>query len=271
MGIIQKLKQDLTSSSRDVVALASIAAPTGGTDGRDRLRHIAGELAKAQQAVADADALLDRLVKVIRDADAAEEALQASVAEDGGVSLAAYSTGEATDAPIAKLIATKKITAEAAAVAKAALPGVNSKLEAACVEVKRLEAVRFDATIVYLKTRAQDKHRSYHDAFAVLSNLYDQLCGVAVAVSATGHADMMTSGAPLPVQAPGFNLSTGPSHGPSEKVTLTHTTGAGEARVGEAIARWTEARERLLQNPNADVDDIIGPHVEKGEPSDGAY
>ena len=167
--------------------------------------------------VADADALLDRLIKVIRDADAADEALQASVSEDGGVSLAAYSAGEATDAPIAKLILTKETTAKASAVAKAALSGVQSKLEAARVEVTRLEGVRFDATIVYLKTRAYDKHKSYHDAFAVLSRLYDQLSGVAVALSATGHSEMMTTGLPVPIYAPGFNLNIGPSHGPSEK------------------------------------------------------
>jgi hypothetical protein len=258
MGIIEKFRKE--------VAAAPAAATADNTDGRDRLRQIAGELADAQKVVADADALLDRLIRVIRDADAAEEALQASVAEDGGVSLAAYSAGEAADAPIAKLISTKKITAEAAAVAKAALSGVQSKLEAARTEVTRLEGVRFDATIVYLKTRAEDKHRSYHDAFAVLSNLYDQLCGVAVAVSATGHADMMTSGLPLPIQAPGFNLSTGPSHGPSETVTLAHTPGAGEARVAQSTSRWLEARERLLQNPDADVDDLIGPQAEKGKP-----
>jgi hypothetical protein len=184
--------------------------------------------------VADADALLDRLIKVIRDADTAEEALQASVAEDGGVSLAAYSAGGATDAPIAKLILTKKTTAEAAAVAQAALAGVQSKLEAARVEVTRLEGVRFDATIVYLKMRARDKNTAYHDTFAALSRVYDELCGVAVAMSATGHADMMTTGLPVAIQTPGFNMGTGPAHGPSEKITLTHMTGEGEARVSEA-------------------------------------
>lgn len=253
MGIIHKLKEH--------VGATSSTAPTATTDsgdGRQRLRHVAGELGKAQQVVADADALLDRLITVIRDADAAEAVLQASVAEDGGVSLAAYSAG-ATDAPIAKLIATKKTTEEAATVAKAALPGVNSKLDAARAEVKRLEQEKFDATIIYLKTRARDKHAAYHNTFSVLSNLYDQLCGVAVAMSATGHSDMMTTGLPVAIQAPGFNMGTGPAHGPSEAVVIMHTPGAGEHRVGDAMARWTEARERLLQDPDAALDDLIGP------------
>jgi hypothetical protein len=243
----------------EAVPAATTASIVDPLDGRARLRHFAGELAKAQQAVADIDANQDRLIKIIADAKAADEALQAAVAEDRGVSLAAYAAGGASDGPIAKLILTKETTAKAAAAASAALPAVKEMLAFACAEVVRLEQQKFDATLVYLKTRAQEKHRAYNNAFTVLSSSYDQLCGVAVALSATGHSEMMTSGARLPIHAPGFNLNIGPSHGPSEKVTLTHTTGDGEARVSEAMARWTEAKERLLQNPDAELDDIIGP------------
>jgi hypothetical protein len=242
-------------------AVADTASPD--TDDRARLRHIAGELAKVQAVSADIDASQDRLVKVIRDADAADAALQEAVTEDGGVSLAEYSAGNAADAPIAKLITAKEITAKAAAVAKTALPGVQSRLDAARAEIDKLKQEQFDATIVYLKTRARDKNKAYHDTFYALSNLYDQLCAIAVATSVTGHAEMMTTGLPVAIQAPGFNMSTGPSHGPSEKVTLTHTPDDGEAKVVEVTSRWMQARERLLQDAYADLDDLIGPQVEK--------
>jgi hypothetical protein len=76
-------------------------------------------------------------------------------------------------------------------------------------------------------------------------------------VSATGHSDMMTTAIPVPIRAPGFNMGTGPAHGASELVTLTHTS--PEERVSHFTARWLEARERLILNPDADLEDLIGP------------
>lgn len=69
---------------------------------------------------------------------------------------------------------------------------------------------------------------------------------------------MMTTAMPVPVQAPGFNLGIGPAHGPSELVMFTHTPGSGEVRVAEATAQWMKARERLWQDPDANLDDLVG-------------
>jgi hypothetical protein len=171
------------------------------------------------------------------------------------VALEAYGAGLASDQPIAKLVEHKETTAKAASAARDALPGVQDMLAKPRAELVRLESLKFDAIIIYLKTRAKDEHEAYLRAFNQLCRSYEQLYGIAVGLAATGHADMMTTGAPVPIQAPGFNMGTGPGHGPSELVTMTHL--AGEAQVADFTAKWMNARERLIKDADANVDDLI--------------
>jgi hypothetical protein len=110
-------------------------------------------------------------------------------------------------------------------------------------EVAGLEGVKFDAMIIYLKARGADQHSVYLRAFNAMCASHDAHCGTAVALSATGHSEMMTSGLPLPIRVPGFNMNIGPGYGPSETVTMMHT--AREDKVGKATADWLQARERL--------------------------
>jgi hypothetical protein len=63
------------------------------------MRAAAAELSKAKEAEAESDAQLDRLISIIRDADAAEAAVQEAIAADRGVALKAYSDGKAPDHP----------------------------------------------------------------------------------------------------------------------------------------------------------------------------
>ncbi len=224
-------------------------------DGRDRLAA-AKALSDGQACVADLEARLNRLSTIISDADAAHDALQQAITADGGVALERYGNGNAANEPIAALIATKENTARAASAAKAALPSVEDMLAKARAEVTRLETVKFDAMIVFLKTRASDEHRAFLTAFNALCRSYDTLCGIAVALSATGHSDMMTSGAPMPIKVSGFNMNTGPGYGPSEPVTMAR--GADEDAIRRATAAWMQARERLAKDPDADIDDLIG-------------
>ena len=254
MGVIQKF-----NGKKPLQDAASASPPTGNGavhDGRERLRFAAAELAKACDCVTDLETRLNRLTTIISDADAAHAALQDAITADGGVALEAYGAGNASDQPIAKLVAAKENTAKAASAAKDALPSVEDMLIKARAEVARLGSVKFDAVIVYLKTRAGDEHKSYQRAFRELCNSYDRLCGIAVAVSATGHSDMMTTPLPMPIRVHGFNMGTGPAHGPSELVLLTHT--AGEERVASWTAKWMAARERLDKDPDANLDDLIG-------------
>lgn len=224
-------------------------------DGRERLRAAAKALGEAQACVADLETRLGRLGTIMGDADAAHEALQAAITADGGVALERYGNGQAANEPIAALIATKENTARAASAAKAALPSVEDMLSKARAEVTRLEGVKFDALIVYLKTRANDEHRAFLKSFNAMCKSYDTLCGIAVALSATGHSDMMTSGAPMPIKVPGFNMNNGPGFGPSEPVTMAR--GADEDAIARTTADWMKARERLSSDADADIDDLI--------------
>jgi hypothetical protein len=128
-------------------------------------------------------------------------------------------------------------------------------LAKARAEVGRLEGVKFDAVIVFLKTRARGEHDVYTRAFRDLCDSYERLCGIAVAVSATGHSDMMTTPLPMPIRAPGFNMNIGPAHGPSELVVMAHA--AVEEKVAAWTANWIAARERLSEDADADLDDLI--------------
>ena len=115
MGVMFKSKD-----KKDAATPTSVPA---GADGRDRLRHLAGELAKANQHAVDVEARLDRLVGIIRDADRAHAALQDAVAADRAQALAEYAAGNASDAPIAKLIAAEETTAKAAPLPRLRSPG----------------------------------------------------------------------------------------------------------------------------------------------------
>src|SRR5205814_563438 len=121
----------------------------------------------------------------ITDADAAHAALQEAVAADGGVSLAAYALGNASDQPIAKLIMHEENTSKAAGAARAALPNAQAMLADARAECSRLERDKENAGLAYLRGRADEVALSYKRAFDLLCTTHDQLVGISAALSAT--------------------------------------------------------------------------------------
>jgi hypothetical protein len=208
-------------------------------------------LSKAKECVADLETRANRLTAIVADADAANAALQAAITADGGLALEAYGAGNASDQPIARLVSGRETTARAASAAREALPGVQDMLAKSRAEEVRLESARFDAVIVYLKMQASDEHKTFVRAFRDLCDSYDALCGIAVALAATGHSDMMTTGHPMPIQVANFNMGTGPAHGPSERMVMQHN-------VADAKIAWMQARERLLADADASLDDLVG-------------
>src|SRR5216684_5161478 len=103
-----------TKSSEKIV---DSLRPKPGPVGRERLRHFDGEVSKAKEAVADLEQRVERLEIIVAEADAAHHALQLHIANDGGVSLASYSIGEAVDSDIAKLVMAAETSARAATAA----------------------------------------------------------------------------------------------------------------------------------------------------------
>ncbi len=256
MGLLQKL-----NGKRPFAVVSDAASPPDGQepgppDGREDLRLADAACKDARQRVAELEARLARMNAIVRDADAAQAALQAAVDDDGGEALEAYAAGQASDQPIARLVEHKDTTSKAASAAKDALPGVQDALAKARAELVRLEELKFSEVILFLKRRAKDEHEAYVNTFNALNRSYEKLCGIAVALAATGHAEMMTTALPVAIQAPGFNMGLGPSHGPSERVIMGHL--AGEAEVAAFTAAWMQARERLIRDVDANVDGLIG-------------
>jgi hypothetical protein len=231
--------------------------PGGSPDPRrDELRKASAALASARQAELDAEAALNRLVAIAQDAEVAEAAVKKAIAADGGAALKAYSQGQQMESEIGRLVTRQEQTARAAAAAKLAIQGAQDAHAAATTERRRLEAALDDAAILYLKRRAQDEHARYMQLFKALGATYDRLCGIAVALSHSNHAEMMTTAVPVPFSVPGFNTSLGGWHGASEQVV--HKRAVDEHAVRKVQAGWAAARERLREDPDADVADLLG-------------
>lgn len=227
-------------------------------DGRDRLRFFAAEHAKACGAVAELEARVGRLTTIIRDADAARAALQQAIADDGGISLAGYAAGSAPDGAIAKLIAADEAASKAAAAATDALPNVQSVLANARSEVSRLEQKREEAALEYLRMRADDLALQYKRIFGTLCRVHDQLAGVSIALSSSGAYGGEIRMSTLPVEVPRFNLPS--TADPNEYLPMMTHVGT-ESTVEESSAIWLEARERLAQDVEANLDDLVGPRL----------
>lgn len=239
-----------------------------GPDGRERLRFFADELVKANEAVAELEVRLNRLTGIIHDADLAHATLQQAIAEDGGLALAEYAAGKAQDDDMAQLVQAKETTAKAAAAARDALPNVQDMLSRARNEVTRLEQLKQDAALQYLKQRADHVALQYKRIFSALCRSHDQLVGISAALSATGQHGGEIRMSTTPMQVPRFDL---PSVADPNEFLPTMTHQPAENAVYDATASWLEARNRLSQDAEAELDDLIGPAHERNDDDDRAH
>ncbi len=237
-------------------------------DGRERLRFFADELVKANEAVAELEVRLDRLTGIIQDAELAQATLQQAIAEDGGVGLAEYAAGRAQDSDIAQLVQAKETTAKAAAAARDAVPNVQNMLSRARNEVARLEQQKQDEALRYLKQRADHVALQYKRIFDALCRSHDQLVGISAALSATGEHGGEIRMSSTPIQVPRFDL---PSVADPNEFLPTMTHRPADIAVEDATANWLEARNRLSQDTEAKLDDLIGPANERNDDDDRAH
>lgn len=241
------------------------ASPQSSSSGRERVRHFAAELVKANEAVAELEQRQERLTTIIKDADAAHTSLQKAIADDGGVALADYAAGKSADGVIAKLVASEEIAAKAAVAARAALPNVQALLANARSQIVRLEAERENAAIRYLRVRADELALQYTRIFNALCRSHDQLVGISAALSTTGEhgGEIRMSG--VQMQVPRFNL---PSSADPNQYLATMTHVPSDHTVEDATASWLQARDRLSKDAEAELDDLIGPNLDRSDHHD---
>jgi chromosome segregation ATPase len=168
--------------------------------GREKLKHFADEICKAHNAIEDLEQRIARLTAIIIESNGAERALQDAINADGGIALAAYSSGQTkpTD-DISKLVAHAKSSGEAAAAAKTALPHTESLLDNArsqlisLAEQKNAELNRVLASMADLDAQAYEK------AFNLACTYHDKLAGYAsVAQNNVGEVHLIFEAPKMP-------------------------------------------------------------------------
>jgi hypothetical protein len=231
-------------------AVVVSAKPKSNHVGRERLKQFASEISKAHEIIEDLEQRVSRFGGIIVEADAAQRALQDAINADGGLALAAYSSGQAKpDHEIIKLVAHSQTSSEAATAAKVALPNAETALESARSQLISLGEQKNTELNRVLALLADTDARAYAKAFADTCKLHDRLVGYAnVAQSNIGDIQLITD----TPRAPRFAL---PSLGNSDADPfLRHHP--SELTVNESARRWSAIRSRLEANVDADISDL---------------
>jgi hypothetical protein len=230
-------------------AVTSLRSPK--TVGRERLRFAAGEVAKANEAVADLEQRVARFSTIIADADTNHRALQDAINADGGRALAEYSAGKSDpDSEITRLVTLAESSAKASNAAKAALPNTEAMLASARSQVTALGDQRAAELNRVVAMLADADARAYQKAFEEMCRLHDRLVGYAsVAQASIGDVQLILD----PIKTPRFAL---PSLGNSDADPfLRHRE--DELVVADAARQWATVRQRIDADVDADLDDLI--------------
>jgi hypothetical protein len=122
-------------------------------------------------------------------------------------------------------------------------------------EIKRLEEEREKAIVEYLRTRADEYAAQYKLIFQALCRAHDQLVGISNALLARWDFPDIRMGVPR-IEVPRFNL---PSMAFGGEATIGHL--AVDATVEDATANWLGAMDRLINDADAPLDDLLGPQI----------
>ena len=215
---------------------------------RSGIRRATEALASARKEEAELGAKLQRLNAVIADAQAADATFREAVeADDSGAALAEFAEGKAPDGAIAKVVDRAQATNALAVAARAAAPKVQGRLEELRNQIPTLEQEKDATVLAYLRTRAEEAHQQYDQAWAALCMAYDQIVGMRRA---------LVMAKPPPIQGPRLDNSQLVTIGlpPGMK---QHTANGSEVEK-DAHQKWAQARERLVNDVDANVDDLIG-------------
>jgi hypothetical protein len=225
--------------------------------GRERLAFFAAGIAKAHEAIEDLEQRIARFESIITEAQVAHKALQAVVHEDGGRSLAEFSSGKTPDDKISQLVALVKTSREAALAASDALPHTKEALDNARSQLAQLgqdKAAELNRVVAAL---ADADAQTYWQAFQNLGRLHDQLVGYSyvagqnLMAGEAVHVQLTNE----PLTAPRFIM---PSLGSSDADPELRYSSSHFA-VEQAARKWSAVRERLDHDDNCDLNDLLIP------------
>jgi hypothetical protein len=219
--------------------------------GRERLRHFDSELAKANQAAAEIEERIQRLEKIIKDADSAHQALQIAILVDNGASLASYSSGQATDdSEIGRLVIAADTTARAKAAALAALPSSQADLQNVREQSIKLNEARVAELNRVIAALADVEAREYEKVFREMCRMHDRLVGYSNIQQANlGDVQVISD----PLKTVRFAL---PSLGNSDADPFIRHR-PNDHVIAEAQRMWSTVKQRLQADSDADVSDLI--------------
>jgi hypothetical protein len=217
-------------------------------------------LQAARQKVTDCEVAVQRLDVIVSRGETASKALQDAIAADGAASLASLVDG--TSAPDTAMLAS--ITAEVAArSAKEALPRAKAELEAAKADAMRVEAEHAIAAHNLMKAEANKVAAQYARTVGELCRLHDVLAGIGRALPPRTRDEQEIVRSTVQFHIPRFSLPACSSSAGGWSPTYTHH--ADEYRTGSATARWQAAFDRVLEDPDASVEDLIGEDIDLRE------
>jgi hypothetical protein len=225
-------------------------------DERDLMRSRRASIEQAERVIAEYEAKVRRFEAIISDAAAADQALQAAVAGDGGQSLQAFANGEtAPDSNIATLVGKAESTSRAAVVARAALPTAQAELSNARAQIDYLQQLHHESVRVFMTALANEVGREYQRTYKELTEAYDALRGISDALPPLLATESAIAMSGQPLQVPNFNL---PSVRDGSEWIETKRYNGNEHKIQAAAGTWHDAFQQLLRDPGASVDHLLG-------------
>lgn len=227
---------------------------------RDALVAAGADIATARDAVAAAEATVERLKTIAGAPAEAERAVLTLIETDGGDGLARFAGGEAESAIERAIASSEAARRTAAAAAAAALPGAERALADAQERLVAAEDRKRRQVAAVLLQHADALGREYRAAFDVVAGLHDRLAGLARGIASAGGPDIAL--ATQPFEIPRFNL---PSLPPGD-VYSTYMRHAPHAPTvaGTALA-CRRAAARLAEDGTADIADLFSSEAVAAE------
>ena len=209
------------------------------------MRDVAASLKRARDDLALAEQQVTMLEHAIAVGKVADEAFKSS--PRSAEALERIASGNVSDD---NDVSAMLLRQQAARTAQDILPAAKERLEAAHKAVQNLSNQTHTAAVNCLRPAANNVAQRYKEAWFALIDAHDTLVGYSHALPpAEQWQDAIWTGA-THFEVPGFVLS---ALGNARK--LEHNL--DENKVAKAQAALDEARERLMADPDSEIDDLL--------------